>query len=472
MNEFNQKTVVFLRKTTILFKNKYFFKPTPIKIISMKINKTLKLLSTFFSLMLFSSLVFAEDATPKIDSGDTAWMLMSTALVMLMTPAGLALFYGGLSRSKSVLNTVGMSYVSFCVASIAWVVIGYSLAFGAGSPFLGSFEGFLLENISIKDVQGTIPTLLFVVFQGTFAAIAVAIVSGSIIERVKFSTWIVFSFLWVLIVYTPIAHWVWGGGFLSKSGELDFAGGTVIHINAGIAGLVLALLLGKRKDFDPTEEIKPFSLKLTVLGSALLWFGWFGFNAGSALGANAIAANAMLVTNVAAAAGGIAWVLMERTSSRKPSLLGISSGAVSGLVGITPACGYVSVSGALAIGLLSGVIGYFGAIKLKNVLKYDDTLDAFGVHGLVGIFGSIATGFFANPKINEQAVGLIYGNPMQVLVQLKAVVITIIYSAIATTLVFYLTSLLTKGARVDEAVEAIGLDEAYHKERGFNINPS
>ncbi|MCU0444847.1 MAG: ammonium transporter [Microscillaceae bacterium] len=430
-------------------------------------NTSLKKFTLLLGLLFSANFAFAD--APKIDTGDTAWMLMATALVMLMTPAGLALFYGGLSRSKSVLNTVGMSYVAFCVASIAWVVIGFSLAFGTGSPYLGSFDGFMLENIGINDVQGTIPTLLFVVFQGTFAAIAVAIVSGSIIERVKFSTWVIFSFLWVLFVYTPIAHWIWGGGFLSKSGELDFAGGTVIHINAGIAGLVLALLLGKRKDLGG-EETKPFSLKLTVLGSALLWFGWFGFNAGSALGANGIAANAMLVTNIAASIGGIAWVAMEVLYKKKPSLLGISSGAVSGLVGITPACGYVSVSGALAIGFISGVVGYYGAIKLKNLLKYDDTLDAFGIHGLVGIFGSIATGIFANPKINPNAIGLLYGNPGQVLVQLKAVVITLVYSAIATALVYYVTIMLTKGGRVNEEMEAIGMDEGYHGERGFNLD--
>lgn len=427
-----------------------------------------KILLTF-CLFISYSVLFAQDSTPKLDTGDTAWMLMATAMVMLMTPAGLALFYGGLSRGKSVLNTVGMSYISFCVASVAWVVIGYSLAFGQGNPFIGSFNGFLLENIKINDLQGTIPALLFVVFQGTFAAIAVAIVSGSIIERVKFSTWIIFSFLWVLIVYTPITHWVWGGGFLSKGGELDFAGGTVIHINAGIAGLVLALLLGKRKDYDINAEAKPFSLKLTVLGSALLWFGWFGFNAGSALGANFIAANALLVTNVAASVGGLAWVLTEWANQKKPSLLGVSSGVVSGLVGITPACGYVSVSGALAIGFISGLIGYFGALKLKQLLKYDDTLDAFGIHGLVGIWGSIATGIFANPSVNPSAVGLLYGNPMQVLVQLKAVVIVLIFSAIGTTVVYYICSLITSGARVDATLEATGLDEGYHGEKGFNL---
>ncbi|MEO1654888.1 MAG: ammonium transporter [Bacteroidota bacterium] len=413
----------------------------------------------------------AQDATTSLNTGDTAWMLVATAFVMLMTPAGLALFYGGLSNSRSVLNTVGMSYMSFCVASLAWVVIGYSLAFGEGNQWIGNFEYLFLENIGLNDLEGSIPKLLFVTFQGTFAAIAVAIVSGSVVERVKFSTWAIFSFLWVLLVYTPITHWVWGGGLLSNSGELDFAGGTVIHINAGVAGLVLALMLGKRKKYG-AEVDRPSSLKLTVLGSALLWFGWFGFNAGSALGANATAANAMLVTNIAASAGGIAWAMMEWMGKKKPSLLGVSSGAVSGLVGITPACGYVSVSGALAIGLISGWVGYWGVMKLKHFLKYDDTLDAFGIHGLVGIWGSIATGIFANPKINPEAVGLLYGNWGQLGTQLVAVLVTILFSALATAAVFFVSSLITKGARVDAFIESEGLDKAYHGEQGFNITLS
>ncbi|MCS6821868.1 MAG: ammonium transporter [Microscillaceae bacterium] len=422
------------------------------------------LLLIVFSLFTIST--FAAGETSKLDTGDTAWMLIATALVMLMTPAGLALFYGGLSRNKFVLNTVGMSYVSFCAASIIWVIIGYSLAFGQNNLLIGSIKHWFLENIKITDLQGTIPMLLFVVFQGTFAAIAVAIVSGSVVERVKFSTWVVFSFLWVLLVYAPIAHWVWGGGFLSQNGELDFAGGTVIHINAGVAGLILALILGKRKGISQSDQ--PTSVKLTVLGSALLWFGWFGFNAGSALGANFVAANALLVTNVAASMGGLAWIIMERAFNRRPTLLGVASGAISGLVGITPACGYVNVSAALVIGLVSGWIGYFGVFKLKKLLKYDDTLDAFGIHGLVGIWGAIATGIFANPAINT-GVGLVYGNPKQVWVQLVAVLVTIAYSAIATAAVFYLCSFITKGARVAEHIEMQGIDEAYHGEKGFSF---
>ena len=432
----------------------------------------LKKISLSALLTLFPFFVFAQETetTSTLNTGDTAWVLIATALVMLMTPAGLALFYGGLSHSKNTLYTVGMSYVSFCVASVAWVVVGYSLAFSEGNALIGSFNNLFLENIGINEIaDGTsIPKLLFVVFQGTFAAIAVAIVSGSVVERVKFSFWLIFSFLWVLLVYSPITHWVWGGGFLSNSGELDFAGGTVIHINAGVAGLVLALLLGKRKDFGKATEM-PISLTLTVVGSALLWFGWFGFNAGSALGANGTAANALLVTNVAASIGGLSWIGIEWFNKKKPSLLGVASGAVSGLVGITPACGYVGVGGALAIGLISGLIGYYGVIKLKHLLDYDDTLDAFGIHGLVGIWGSLAAGIFANPAINTDAIGALYGNIQQLGVQLLAILMVIAYSAITTTIVYFVSSFVTKGARVDETMEATGLDEAYHGEKGFNI---
>lgn len=427
-------------------------------------------LSLLLSLLPLFAFAQSTESTSTLNSGDTAWVLIATALVMLMTPAGLALFYGGLSHSKNTLNTVGMSYVSFCVASVAWVIVGYSLAFSDGNGLIGYLDNLFLENIGINELAAntSIPKLLFVVFQGTFAAIAVAIVSGSVVERVKFSFWLVFSFMWVLLVYSPITHWVWGGGFLSNSGELDFAGGTVIHINAGVAGLVLALLLGKRKDFGKATEM-PISLTLTVVGSALLWFGWFGFNAGSALGANGTAANALLVTNVAASIGGLSWIAIEWINKKKPSLLGVASGAVSGLVGITPACGYVSVSGALAIGLFSGLIGYYGVIKLKKVLDYDDTLDAFGIHGLVGIWGSLAAGIFANPAINPDAIGALYGNIGQLGVQLLAILTVIAYSAIATTVVYFVSAFVTNGARVDEIMEKTGLDEAYHGERGFNI---
>ena len=405
-----------------------------------------------------------------INSGDTAWMLISSALVMLMTPAGLTLFYGGLTQRKSVLNTIGMSYTAFCTASVVWVVIGYSIAFSGDGAYFGNFDYLLLKGITITDVEGTIPTLLFVFFQGTFAAIAIALVSGSIIERVRYSTWFVFSILWVILVYSPVTHWVWGGGFLSQLGELDFAGGTVIHVNAGVAGLVLVYLLGNREGYKKTS-VRPASVKLMILGSALLWFGWFGFNGGSQLAADGIAANALLVTNVAAACGGLAWLLVEWfTTNSKPTLIGSASGVVSGLVGITPAAGYVDISGALVIGLGSGLVGYFGVVKLKKWLGYDDTLDVFGIHGLVGAFGAIATGIFANPMVNEGNAGLLYGNPGQIWIQIQSVLYVSLYSAVATFIIYKVISFIFGTGRVSEEIEKDGMDMAYHGERGFDIS--
>ena len=422
----------------------------------------------FFTVLMMAMTLpffgYSQDAS--LNTGDTAWMLIATALVMLMTPAGLTLFYGGLTQRKSVLNTIGMSYVAFCTATVVWVVVGYSLAFGSGNAIIGGFGHFMLRDIKITDLYGTIPHLLFVMFQGTFAAIAVALVSGAIIERVKFSAWIIFSILWVALIYSPIAHMVWGGGLLSEHGELDFAGGTVIHINAGISGLVLAYMLGNRRDHDSSDH-KPSSTKLMLLGSSLLWFGWFGFNGGSQLAADFVAANALLVTNVAAAAGGLAWLIIEWSSSdKKPTLLGSASGVVSGLVGITPASGYVDVTGALVIGLCSGAIGYFGVVKLKKMLGYDDTLDVFGIHGLVGIFGAIATGFLANPEVNG-AAGLFYGNPGQVLPQLIAVGATIVFAGIGSAIIFKVTMLVTGGGRVEHGLEDEGMDAGYHGEESF-----
>ncbi len=393
-----------------------------------------------------------------INSGDTAWVMVAMALVMLMTPAGLALFYGGLSSKKNVINTVGMSYVAFCVATLVWVVGGYSIAFGAtitDHPFL--------RGICIHSVTGTIPELLFVGFQGVFAAIAVAIISGSVVERMKFSGWIFFSLLWVALVYAPLVRIIWADGVFGDLGELDFAGGTVIHVSAGVAGLVLALLLGKRKR---QVDDNPSSVKLTVLGSALLWFGWFGFNGGSQLAADGVAANALLVTNVAACCGAIAWIMVEWCCGKKPTSIGLASGALSGLVGITPAAGYVGIDGALVIGLTSGLVGYYGVVKLKKVFHYDDTLDAFGIHGLVGIWGSIATGLFADPRINGEA-GWLYGNPYQVVPQLIAIGITIVISVVGTWGIYMITQFITRGSRIDSVTEQKGMDKAYHQESSF-----
>ncbi len=427
-----------------------------------------KLAATLMLLILGTISLYGQETEAAINAGDTAWLLIATALVMLMTPAGLALFYGGLTQNKHVLNTIGMSYMAFCTGTIVWVVVAYSLAFGEGNAFIGDLSNVFLKGIGVNDVSGSIPTLLFVVFQGTFAAIAVAIVSGSIIERVRFSTWGIFSVLWVIAVYAPIAHWVWGGGFLSESGEMDFAGGTVIHINAGVAGLVLSYLVGKRMEHSLEEIRKPSSIKFMILGSALLWFGWFGFNGGSQLAADGIAANALLVTNVAACAGALIWLTIEWFIVKKPTLIGMASGAVSGLVGITPASGFVDVSGALVIGVVSGLVGYWGVVHLKSWVRHDDTLDAFGIHGLVGIAGAILTGVFANPEINGGA-GALYGNVGQIWVQTKAVLITIAYSAVATFIVWKVSSLITSGGRITENLELEGMDIGYHGEKHMDI---
>lgn len=409
------------------------------------------------------------EAAPTLDVGNTAWVLTATALVMLMTPAGLALFYGGMSRSKNLLNTVAMSVMGYVLASIIWVVCGYTLAFGTDIGGFIGFDALFMSGIKVTDIwaTGNIPVLLFAAFQMTFAGITVALISGALIERLKFSTWMIFVPIWVIVVYAPIAHWVWGGGFLSADGVLDFAGGTVVHINAGVAGLVMALMLGKRTDFG--KAMLPSSVTLTVLGASMLWFGWFGFNAGSELGADGIAASAFLVTNTAAAVAAVSWMIVEYVTYKKFTLLGIASGIVAGLVAITPAAGFVDTAGALVIGLVAGVVAFYGVNGLKKALKYDDSLDAFGIHGLAGIWGAIATGIFANPEVNELGKGLLYGNPDQLLIQVEGVVVTAIYTAIATAIVFKIASILTGGARVESDEESQGLDEVAHGEKAFNL---
>ena len=408
----------------------------------------------------------AAAAESQFSGADTSFIMICSALVMLMTPAGLALFYGGLTQRKSVLNTVGMSYVAFCAAILTWVVAGYSIAFGTAGAFSGGFEHLLLRSIGVSDLSGTIPTTVFVLFQGCFAAIAVAIVSGSIIERVRFSAWMLFVVLWVLLCYAPIAHWVWGDGLFASHDELDFAGGTVVHISSGVSGLVLALLLGRRRQIEPDESYQPYSIKFTLLGSALLWFGWFGFNAGSALAADMIAANAMLVTAVAGAAGGLAWLFCDWFGGRR-SLFGAASGVVSGLVGITPAAGFVGVDGALIIGVLSGLCGFFAVNLLKRKFGYDDALDAFGIHGAVGIAGSLLTGMLADPAINGEA-GLFYGEPGRMVSQTLAVFSTVAYSAAVTAAIYFGIRMVLGSARISDSHESEGLDMAYHGEReGF-----
>jgi len=418
----------------------------------------LKILA-FLGLFL-PALAMAGEA--KIDSGDTAWMIVATAFVMLMTPAGLALFYGGMTRSKNVLNTIGMSLIAFAVGSLVWVVAGYSIAFGEGD-FIGTGKLFL-SGITDKSVNGSIPELLFVAFQGTFAAIAVAIASGSMIERVKFSTFTIFSALWILLVYAPITHWAWGGGETLNFGEMDFAGGTVVHINAGVAGFVVAMILGPRRDYGKSA-MKPFSPILTVLGAALLWFGWFGFNAGSEVAADGVAANAFLVTNVAASLGVLGWLAAEYLVYKKATLVGGASGAVAGLVAITPASGSADVIGAIIIGFVGGVIGFFGVSKIKKLFKVDDSLDAFWVHGLVGIWGSIATALFIAPYLKAKDFSL----GAQLVSQIEAVLLTIVYSAVVTAIVYFVSAAITKGGRVDDETELMGLDESIHGEKAINL---
>lgn len=407
-------------------------------------------------------------ADPILNSGDTAWMLISTALVMLMTIPGVALFYGGLTKKVNVLNTMFLSLIAFSVTSIIWVLYGYQFAFGEtmmgiiGNPANLLFSGIAVD--SLATLAPTIPSTVYIAFQMTFAAITIALISGAVVERMKFSSWLVFVVLWVSLVYVPIAHWVWGGGFLFELGALDFAGGTVVHLNSGIAALVLAILLGKRKD----TKLLPHQLGYSVIGAALLWFGWFGFNAGSALTAGGLAGSAFIATNTAAAAGMISWVIIDYLKTGKPTLLGALSGAIAGLVAITPAAGFVTVQAAIIIGLLTSVVSYFGIAWLKPRLGYDDALDVFGIHGLSGLWGAIATGLFAAPFINSLGTGLFYGNPEQLVTQLMAVGVVGAYSAIAT-LIIGLVLKYTIGLRVEDKHEIEGLDTNLHEESGYRI---
>jgi Amt family ammonium transporter len=416
-------------------------------------------------LVPFSS-AFAADA---LNSGDTAWIIVSTALVMMMTPAGLALFYGGLSRYKNLLNTFAMTIVSYCLGSVIWMLWGYSLAFGPDKGgIVGDLSHVFMNGIGVDSLSGSIPTIVFALFQMTFACITVALVIGSIVGRMKFSAWIVFAGLWLTFIYCPMAHWVWGGGWMGSMGALDFAGGTVVHINAGVAGLVLALVLGKRDGYGK-EAMFPSSITLTALGAALLWFGWFGFNAGSQLAADGIAASAFMVTNTSAAIGALAWMFAEWAVSKKPTVLGMASGVVAGLVAITPAAGFVNMPAALVIGAVAGLLGFYSVAVIKQKLGYDDSLDAFGVHGVCGIWGALATGLFANPAVNEAGVGLFYGNPKQLWIQIISIVATAIFTAVGTIVLIYITRFVIGGLRVDPDSEIEGLDSALHGERGFEI---
>tara|TARA_R100000541_G_scaffold2163_9_gene7786 strand:- start:4250 stop:5503 length:1254 start_codon:yes stop_codon:yes gene_type:complete len=416
----------------------------------------------------------AQEAT--LDSGDTAWMLTATALVLFMTIPGLALFYGGMVRSKNILSVMMQCFAITGLMSILWMVYGYSLAFDtagmeAGVTNLNSFVGGLgrafLSGLTPDSLTGTVPESVFITFQMTFAIITPALIVGAFAERMKFSAMLVFMGVWFTLVYAPIAHMVWGGdgGLMWDWGVLDFAGGTVVHINAGIAGLVACIVLGKRKGF-PTTPMAPHNLGLTLVGAAMLWIGWFGFNAGSSLAANGTAGMAMLVTQIATAAAALSWMFAEWLTHGKPSALGIASGVVAGLVAITPAAGTVGPMGALIIGLASGVICFFCATSLKRKLGYDDSLDAFGVHGVGGIVGALLTGVFAAPALG--GFGEVENIALQLWIQFKGVLFTVVYTAIVTFVILKVIDVVM-GLRVTEEEETIGLDLSLHNERGYNL---
>jgi Amt family ammonium transporter len=404
---------------------------------------------------------FAQDAAPKLDTGDTAWMLTATALVLMMTIPGLALFYGGMVRKKNVLAMLMQCFAICCMATVLWVVIGYSLAFAEGTPYVGGLGKMFLAGIGKDTLSGTIPESLFMVFQMTFAIITPALIVGAFADRMKFSAMMWFTGLWLLLVYAPVCHWVWGGGFLGGAGVLDYAGGTVVHINAGVAGLVAAIMIGKRAGLG-TESLAPHNLVLSVIGASMLWVGWFGFNAGSAVGASSGAAMAMAVTQIATATAALAWMFVEWALRGKPSVLGIISGAIAGLVAITPASGFVAPMGALAIGAAAGIVCYWASTWLKKTCGYDDSLDVFGIHGIGGIVGAVLTGVFAAEAIGGTK-GLLEGNPGQVLTQLWGIAATVVYCAIASAIILKVIDAVI-GIRVEAETERDGLDLTLHGE--------
>lgn len=400
-----------------------------------------------------------------LSTGDTAWILIASLLVLLMSIPGVAFFYSGLTKRKNVLNTMFLTFIAFSIASVIWVAYGYPFAFGDVSinGLISQPAHFFMSGIGINDLTGSIPTILFIVFQLTFAGLTAALVSGAIVGRMKTSAWMIFIIAWVSLVYIPIAHWVWGGGWLMQMGALDFAGGTVVHINSGVTALALALVLGKRKN----PSLLPHNLGYSVLGAGLLWFGWMGFNGGSALAANGLAASAILVSNVAAATALITWVLIDTVKVGKPTMLGAITGGVAGLVAITPAAGFVDVPAAIIIGFITAFVSYYAIYYLKSRFGYDDALDVFGVHGLSGVWGAIATGIFASPAINE-AAGLLFGNPNQLTIQIISIIVTAVYAFVVSII---LAKILDKtiGIRVDEKEEIGGLDANLHNESGYRL---
>jgi len=400
-----------------------------------------------------------------LDSGDTAWMITATALVLFMTIPGLSLFYGGLVRSKNILSVLMQCFSITALMTILWVVVGYTISFGEGNPFFGDFSKIFLKGVGPDAMAGTIPEILFAMFQLTFAIITPALIVGAFAERMKFSAMLLFTGAWMLLIYSPVCHWVWGGGWLGSMGALDFAGGTVVHINAGVAGLVSAIVLGKRKGY-PTAPMVPHNLTLSVVGAGMLWVGWFGFNAGSELAADGTAGMALAVTQIATASATLAWMFAEWVKHAKPSVLGAITGAVAGLVAITPASGFVGPMGAIAIGFISGIVCFFSATTMKRALGYDDSLDAFGVHGVGGLVGAMLTGVFAYPALGgfaelETSMGA------QVGIQFISVFATIGYSALGSFILLKIIDRLV-GLRVTEDEEVTGLDITQHNEKGYD----
>lgn len=430
-------------------------------------SKLLRLtLFALIALLAVPGLAWAGETT--VDTGDTAFIIICAAMVWFMTP-GLALFYGGMTRKKNVLSTIMLSFIVICLISVQWVLLGYSLAFGPDiNHLVGGLDFLGLHGVGQAPNDGsTIPHFVFMVFQLMFAIITAAIISGSIAERMRFPAFLAFIALWTTIVYDPLAHWVWGAdGWLLNLGALDFAGGTVVHISSGVTGLVAALVLGKRKGYG-SEPMIPHNLPFTVLGAALLWFGWFGFNAGSALAANGLAASAFVTTNTAAAAAALSWILAEWLHHGKPTMLGAASGCIAGLVAITPGAGFVTPLASIIIGLVGGVLCYLAVGVVKKKLGYDDSLDAFGVHGFGGIWGALATGLFATTGVNPAGRdGLFYGNPAQLGIQAVGVAATIVFAVVATFLILKAISLVTK-LRVSPDDEVMGLDLALHGEDAY-----
>ena len=426
-------------------------------------------LTTFMGLLLTAPVALAADAAAaaKVDTGDTAWVLMSAALVFLMTP-GLGFFYGGMVRSKNVLTTIMQSFFIVAMISVEWVILGYAMTFGSDiNGFIGSLDKVGLAGVGLQVLEGgTIPELAFVAFQCMFAVITPALITGAFAERMRFAAFALFILLWAILIYNPMAHWVWGGGFLAKLGALDFAGGLVIHILSGVSALTLCLLLGKRHGYGKIPML-PHHLPMTVLGAALLWFGWFGFNAGSALGANALAANAFVTSQAAAASATVAWVVIEWIHNGKPTILGAASGCIAGLVAITPAAGFVAPMPAVLIGLIGGAVCYTAVAVVKGKLGYDDSLDAFGVHGIGGTWGAIATGLWATTEVNPAgADGLFYGSSDLLVAQLISIVVAYALAIVGSFVLFKIVSAFMK-VRADESEEVSGLDIVEHGERGY-----